>query len=905
MLLEESAPQRETVDRALLLRDVQLRIVDGIRAKLRAAGLGLAGDRYNEFVGNQRAIGYELATRLIVPLWGAADYEYQTASNSNAAGDSPRLKPPLPLAFGHTLGGIAYDCLYRERCGRAPVSDLAALFNLGICLFDRLCDHHPDQTARLPAFFNDEILSGLCTGSGRAEDLLRDADRVEHPELRVLLKTIAGFFRSFHRAADESAGAEATSALRLLLLRAYRAEMITTRDRPYRRGSEFRSAVYAKSVLPFEVIATIAGFCGRSLASVADREAALAVLRAMGRAVSIADDVADMVADFRSGDANEVLAIFDGPAGEEVTVGRVVASLQANVLAVKRLTASIEDGAANRHFDAFLGYLQEWLGLADLIAPVIGHDSSALSQALLSEAIHMAEGISRSGSPCPWIMDARAALLRSEPLQVAVRDLWRRLRYYNPTAIGGLSLGADPVIAGLLLESFADGRQIKGFIARQSPKRSGLCKQVEGPELDRDDRVAIVDDVIGGGGSLTRAAESIRPSGATIVAAAAVVDLCKGGSSYVRSQGIPVETLYTSGELGLAVRPARLPDSWRLLWSIAGMYRGSYVAPNSSPSEFGGLVFAGSDAGYVTCLDLAGNERWRFTVRDSSRGVLGRVATSTKSALFGAFDGFVYCVDVRSGALNWETQCANRIVSSVTRLRPESGAVFASGSVDTRGVVVALSARTGRRIWEHVVPAAVESSPTASRELNLVVFGSNDGIVSALSAADGKEVWNFATDGAVRGSAAVDRDGRCFVGSEDGYLYCLCAATGRPRWRKRIANSLHTQPLLSGDLIVSGGDSQRVFALEARTGAVRWIATLRGAHTGGATLVTRKLVAIGCDSGYIYLLDAATGHTMWTHQVEGSIRTTPGVAGGLLLVPCTDGRLYCFSPVAPQAALSE
>lgn len=119
---------------------------------------------------------------------------------------------------------------------------------------------------------------------------------------------------------------------------------------------------------------------------------------------------------------------------------------------------------------------------------------------------------------------------------------------WHADAIGGLTLGADP-IAYAICHSSADGaRPLRAFTVRKEAKAHGTGRQVEGP-LSAGDKVVIVEDVITTGGSAARAVEAVRREGAVPVGILALVDREEGGREALESLGIEVRTLATASEI--------------------------------------------------------------------------------------------------------------------------------------------------------------------------------------------------------------------------------------------------------------------------------------------------------------------------------------------------------------------
>ena len=115
-------------------------------------------------------------------------------------------------------------------------------------------------------------------------------------------------------------------------------------------------------------------------------------------------------------------------------------------------------------------------------------------------------------------------------------------------AVGGLTLGADPIAYAICHTSAGSARPLRAFTVRKEPKAHGTGKQVEGP-LRAGDRVVIVEDVITTGGSAERAVEAVRREGATVLGVLALVDREEGGRERLESQGLAVHSLTTATEV--------------------------------------------------------------------------------------------------------------------------------------------------------------------------------------------------------------------------------------------------------------------------------------------------------------------------------------------------------------------
>ena len=117
-------------------------------------------------------------------------------------------------------------------------------------------------------------------------------------------------------------------------------------------------------------------------------------------------------------------------------------------------------------------------------------------------------------------------------------------------AVGGLTMGADPVGAAILHQSAAQGRGIDAFVVRKQAKAHGMGRQVEGPSVEGK-TVVVLEDTSTTGGSPLTAAEALVAAGANVVAVATVVDRDTGARQAIEAAGYKYLTAVTLEDLGL------------------------------------------------------------------------------------------------------------------------------------------------------------------------------------------------------------------------------------------------------------------------------------------------------------------------------------------------------------------
>lgn len=157
-----------------------------------------------------------------------------------------------------------------------------------------------------------------------------------------------------------------------------------------------------------------------------------------------------------------------------------------------------------------------------------------------------------SGRRSSYYLDARQVLLDPEGASLVGRLGYEALRGSGPSAVGGLTLGADPLVSAISLAAWAAGERWTGFLVRKEAKPHGLQQWIEGPFIEEGAPVAVVDDVLTTGSSIRTAIERARQAGGEVVAALVVVDRGEDeGRARVEADlgGRPLHALYTASEI--------------------------------------------------------------------------------------------------------------------------------------------------------------------------------------------------------------------------------------------------------------------------------------------------------------------------------------------------------------------
>jgi eukaryotic-like serine/threonine-protein kinase len=209
----------------------------------------------------------------------------------------------------------------------------------------------------------------------------------------------------------------------------------------------------------------------------------------------------------------------------------------------------------------------------------------------------------------------------------------------------------------------------------------------------------------------------------------------------------------------------------KLTWKFktAGLVR-------STPAIYKNQVLFGDTEGIFYSLDMSGNLKWTYkvigqplnldTVGFDRKAILAAPVVSHDKIIFGARDGYLYCLDAKDGKLLWTV---NHHISWIISTVAVKDTFVVTGTSDG-AFVQAVSLNTGQQIWKYQASQPVWSSPLINNDK--VYEGCFDGQLFCLDLKSGKSITKFATDGIIFSSPVID-DSLLYIGSDDGHLYAL------------------------------------------------------------------------------------------------------------------------------------
>jgi orotate phosphoribosyltransferase len=177
-------------------------------------------------------------------------------------------------------------------------------------------------------------------------------------------------------------------------------------------------------------------------------------------------------------------------------------------------------------------------------------DRDELLTLIKSDAVVRGRVVLSSGQEADYYVDLRRVTL-SAAAPLVGRVMLETTADLSYDAVGGLTLGADPVATAMLhaAATAAGGRRLDAFVVRKEGKAHGLQRRIEGPDV-AGRRVLAVEDTSTTGGSVLTAVDALREAGADVVGVAVIVE--RGAAEAVRAAGLDYRAAYSTADLGLA-----------------------------------------------------------------------------------------------------------------------------------------------------------------------------------------------------------------------------------------------------------------------------------------------------------------------------------------------------------------
>jgi orotate phosphoribosyltransferase len=172
----------------------------------------------------------------------------------------------------------------------------------------------------------------------------------------------------------------------------------------------------------------------------------------------------------------------------------------------------------------------------------------SLKNEILNKAVVHGKVILSSGKEADYYVDLRRVTLDSVAAPLVGEVMLELTKDLDYEAVGGLTLGADPVATAMMHVAGQKGRKLDSFVVRKAEKAHGLQRRIEGPDV-KGKKVLAVEDTSTTGGSVLTAVEALKEAGAIVVAVAVIVE--RGAAPKVKEAGLEYRAAYQLSDLGL------------------------------------------------------------------------------------------------------------------------------------------------------------------------------------------------------------------------------------------------------------------------------------------------------------------------------------------------------------------
>ena len=341
------------------------------------------------------------------------------------------------------------------------------------------------------------------------------------------------------------------------------------------------------------------------------------------------------------------------------------------------------------------------------------------------------------------------------------------------------------------------------------------------------------------------------------------------------------------------VADTELADALELAWEVNA---GDPV--EQAPVSASGRIFAATSKAAVLALDLAGKVLWRHEITpEAPEGqqalplhVEAPLACFADMVLVGTDDGVLTALQAATGQRLWQARIEGYLHGS-----PNYDEI--SGSIiileQETGVLTALDPATGNFRWRTDGVDRADGSPAVAS--GRAVYGSCASALHVVSVKDGVRLHDIKIEsggGQVAGGVALSDD-LAHAGCRDGRVIQANIETGALAWTQPVSKSeVFSTPAVRNDRVVAASLDGFLHALDLKTGAIRWQHEL-GGEPGSPVIAGERILITSDDT--LFLVNLADGARLWELQMPGFI-TPAAVLPGLVVIGCEDGTITAFKP---------
>ncbi len=348
---------------------------------------------------------------------------------------------------------------------------------------------------------------------------------------------------------------------------------------------------------------------------------------------------------------------------------------------------------------------------------------------------------------------------------------------------------------------------------------------------------------------------------------------------------------FRNGNLLHGVAGSDLPRKLKQRWS----YETKDGIPGT-PTISQGHVYCGILDGFVVCLDLkTGKEIWKYRSIDDpdpkkfAPGFKAAPLVTEKSICIGDEDGIFHCIDRKTGKRQWSFETFGEIISSASRI--DDRIVF--GSYDNS--LYCLKLATGKKLWSFETEGYVNCSPAIINGFTFVT--GCDEQLRVVDIQTGEQIKKMPLDTYLIASPAIMGD-ILYVGTYASEVIAVNWKSLKTEWRYRAAVGefpYHSSAAVTQDFVLVGGRDKLLHCINRKTGEEVWTFATRG-KVDSSPVIVKERVYVGSDDGYLYGVELKTGKEFWKTKLGRKVPGSPAVGEKHLVIGSGEsgGKLFCF-----------
>lgn len=298
----------------------------------------------------------------------------------------------------------------------------------------------------------------------------------------------------------------------------------------------------------------------------------------------------------------------------------------------------------------------------------------------------------------------------------------------------------------------------------------------------------------------------------------------------------------------------------------------------SSPIVKNGAVYIGSEDGFLYCInEKSGNIKWKFKTNDA---VHSSASIDNNIVYFGSFDGYYYAVNATTGKEIWKFKTKGE------HWYQEIG----MWGMKPNDMLM-------NDLWGFYL-----SSPVMYKDKNtaLVIFGSSDGNMYAVDSKNGTLKWTFTINEPIHSTPVIEKE-NLYFGGWDGIFYALDCKTGKEKWHfstevKTGFKGIQASAAISDGLVYIGARDPFLFALDAETGKLIWKYNAENSWILSSAVVQDNTLYVGTSDTYALLaLNSKTGQEKYCFKGNGYIYSSPAISGNTAYFGDFSGNFFALN----------